>query len=806
MASVRSDIDVLVELNALCSRLWRTTSLRAGLEEMLSATLGLLSATKGTVQLFDPELGVLRIAAQRGFEDTFLDHFREVAATDDSACAIALRTGQRYIVEDSELDATFARYRKEARAAGIRAMQSTPLVDRTGAPLGVFSTYFPEPRRPDERDLRQLDLYVSQAANFIERLNTEEALRESEARFARFMHHLPGLAWIKDGRGRYVFANDAAEDAFQVPHEKLLGRTDAEIFPPDTAAQFVEHDRRALASRTGVQVIETLEHADGALHHALVSKFPMPGVNSEEPFIGGMAIDITEHKRAEDALHRSEERFRALAESASVLIWVNGLDGCEFVNRTYRDFLGVNDADVRGYDWAQFVHPDDRDAYLAAYRRAIDSRADFEAEFRFRRHDGEYRWMRSVGRPRFGPDGELIGYAGSSLDITEHKRAEDELKEADRRKDQFLATLAHELRNPLAPLRSGLEVMKLARDDAPLIENVRTMMERQLGHMVRLVDDLLDVSRINLGRVTIRRERLNLADLVQQALETTRAAIEQADHTLVVTLPKEPLYLDGDATRLSQVFSNLLSNAAKFTNPGGRLWLTVSRDDAEAVVSVRDTGIGIPPAMLDRVFEVFTQVDWSIERAQGGLGIGLSLVKALVEMHGGRVAARSEGHGKGSEFIVRLPLADSRTPGAERPVSEAGVRPTRRRILVVDDNGDAAASLAMMLDTLGNETRTAHDGEAALAVAAAFDPDVILLDIGMPKLNGYEVARHVRKQPRGQDVVLIAITGWDQDTVRERTRAAGFDAHLVKPIESAELAKVLASATRGLRGASASSS
>ncbi len=363
------------------------------------------------------------------------------------------------------------------------------------------------------------------------------------------------------------------------------------------------------------------------------------------------------------------------------------------------------------------------------------------------------------------------------------------LREADRRKDDFLATLAHELRNPLAPLRNALQIMKLS-DNGGGAANVREMMERQLQQMVRLVDDLLDVSRITKGKIELRKERLALATVVQSAQEISRPLIETARHELTVNLPSEPLLVDGDLTRLAQVLSNLLNNAAKYTPEGGRIWLTVERDGSEAVMQVRDNGTGIPADMLPRIWEIFTQVDRTLERSQGGLGIGLSLVRRLVEMHGGSVDGFSEGVGRGSTFTVRLPLAlvEPVRQQAEGQQAEAS---GRRRILVVDDNVDSAKTLAMLLQLTGNEVRTAHDGPSALEVAAAYVPDVVLLDIGLPGMSGLDVARRMREMPRLRDTMLIAQTGWGQQEDRRRSEEAGFDAHLVKPVDPAVLMKLL---------------
>jgi len=367
-----------------------------------------------------------------------------------------------------------------------------------------------------------------------------------------------------------------------------------------------------------------------------------------------------------------------------------------------------------------------------------------------------------------------------------------QLQETDRRKDEFLATLAHELRNPLAPIRNALQIMRIKSSDAVAAEQARSMMERQLGQMVRIIDDLLDVSRLSRGKLTLRKERIDLATVINGAVDAARPLIEAAGHKLTVALTPEPIYLDADPTRLAQVFSNLLNNAAKYMDRGGRIWLTATKGDTEVVVSVRDAGIGIPAEALASIFEMFTQVDQSLEKSQGGLGIGLMLVKQLVEMHGGSVVAYSEGIGKGARFNVHLPIVSTlHTTGAERLDDEAAARANACRILVADDNRDAAESMSLMLRLMGNEVRTVHDGVQAVEEAAAFRPDVVLLDIGMPRLNGYGAARKIRAERWGKAMTLVALTGWGQEDDKRKASDAGFDHHFTKPASLADLDRVI---------------
>jgi signal transduction histidine kinase len=370
----------------------------------------------------------------------------------------------------------------------------------------------------------------------------------------------------------------------------------------------------------------------------------------------------------------------------------------------------------------------------------------------------------------------------------------EDLRNADRKKSHYIALLAHELRNPLAPLRNGLQVIRLAEGDPAAVAEVREMMDRQLTHMIRLVDDLLDVSRISCNKMELRRQRLLLVDVVKAAVETARPMIDAAGHELQIHLPSERVLLDGDSTRLSQVFSNLLTNSAKYTKPSGLICLAAECEGTEVVVTVRDNGIGIPADSLASIFDMFSQVDRPIERSTGGLGIGLALVKGLVELHGGSVTADSEGPGKGSVFMVRLPLAKS--GGQHQNGDDRGMKHASRRVLVVDDNHDSAISMAMMLRLMGDKVGTAHDGIEAVEQAKALRPEIILMDIGMPRLNGLEATRRIRQEDWGKGIRIIALTGWGQEGDKNQSREAGCDGHLVKPVNLVDLEKVLADVSR----------
>ena len=656
-----------------------------------------------------------------------------------------------------------------------------------------FDVYCSRVGPPEERKVAIVFKDITERKRAEDTLRRSEAmLRESEARFRSFADNAPAMLWVTEPDGSCSFLSRGWYEYTGQTEATGLGFGWLDAVHPDDRAQAREAFVAANARHQPYSTELRLRRADGEYRWAIDAGRPRFGRGGE--FLGhvGSAIDVHERAQAEESLRISRERLDLVVNSGQIGLWYCDLpfDKLDWNAKVKEHFGLPPDTRVTIDTFFERLHPDDRERTRQAIEKAIQDRTDYDIEYRTVGLDGRERWIRAIGRATYR-DGTPERFDGITVDVTERVRQEEALKEAARHKDEFLATLAHELRNPLAPLRNGLQIMRLAAGDPEKLEQARAMMERQLGHMVRLIDDLLDLSRISRGKVELRREPVELAEVVRQAVETSRPALEEAGHELAVRLPSQPILVEADVTRLTQVFANLLNNAAKFTDPGGHIHLTVERQGAQGVVRVRDDGVGIPAYQLPRVFDMFTQVNQSLERSQGGLGIGLSLVRGLVEMHGGSVEAHSEGHGRGSEFVVRLPAIHP-APEAQTPESSEAARPSGRRVLVVDDNRDAAISLATLLELMGNETRTAYDGLEALEVGAAFRPDLILLDIGMPRLNGYDTARRVREQPWGKAVTLIALTGWGQEEDRRRSAEAGFDTHVVKPVEPAVLETLLA--------------
>ena len=671
-----------------------------------------------------------------------------------------------------------------------------------------------------------------------ERVVAERALEESRARLD-YAVRLSGVGfWYCDLPFDELAWDVRVKDHFFLPPE---ARVTIDLFyerihPEDREATRTAIDD-AIANHASYDVVyRTLDPASGACKWIRALGGAAYAIDGTPVRFDGVTVDVT-------ASRRDQERIARVSVAAARIHSARTLDGVlGVITEEAREIIDAHQAvtSITTGAGLQLINCAILSDKYAAWRGYTEkttgagiyalvcetnrpirmTQAQLEAHPRWRNFSGEgskHPPMRGwLAVPLVGRDGRNLGLVQLSdkLDgeftagdeavlmqlarlasiAIENTRLNDAQREQDRRKDEFLATLAHELRNPLAPIRTGLQILQrgTAADQA---DKVRAMMERQLGHLVRMVDDLLDISRITLGKITLERTHLDLRAVLDSALETTRPLIESGGHELAVKLPAQPLPLDVDATRLAQVFANLVNNAAKYTPGGGRIAITAEVEGGSVCVRVSDTGVGIPENMLGRVFDMFTQVGRSIERSQGGLGIGLTLVRRLVEMHGGTVEAHSAGEDHGTTFIVRLPLAqDATAPGPTAIDPTQAVAGNSLRVLVVDDNIDGAETLAMLLEYSGNVTRLAHTGPDALTAAGEFQPDLVFLDIGLPGFDGYEVARRMRADPSLRQPMIVALTGWGSEDDRKQAAAAGFDRHLVKPIDASKLDDVLAAA------------
>jgi PAS domain S-box-containing protein len=520
-----------------------------------------------------------------------------------------------------------------------------------------------------------------------------------------------------------------------------------------------------------------------------IADIATPMRDAEGNVIGAVLVfrDITESRRARAALEESESRFRHMADQAPAMIWIaDETKAFTYVNRTWLEFTGRTMEQEQYDGWAAAIHPEDFAHCLSVYSTAFEARIPFEVEFRLRRHDGEFRWVLSRGTPRHDVDGHFQGYIGAALDITDRKAAEEALGHADRRQNEFLGMLAHELRNPLAPIRNAVQIIeRLANGLDRRATHALEVIDRQSAHLTRLIDDLLEVSRIDSGKVTLRRDRVVVQEVVRKAVEQQQNVAAEKRQSLDVRLPDTRAYVNGDAVRLTQVFINVVNNAVKFTPEGGRVEVAMTVSDELAKVTVTDNGAGVEPALLPHLFDLYRQGADVERHGNAGLGLGLTIVRRLVEMHSGRVTAESAGRGQGTRITIELPLAEAATAAAR---GEGGGTAERTpRVLVVDDNVDAAEAIAMLLQFSGYDIHVAHDPQSALDAAARAQPDVVLLDIGLPGMTGYEVAQRMRETGSGRHAKIVALTGYGQEQDNEQAKAAGFSAYLVKPVDADQL-------------------
>ena len=625
-------------------------------------------------------------------------------------------------------------------------------------------------------------------------LPESNALRESEERLQLALRAGGSGVWDWDMARDVAEVSPSYRELFGLPPDKPVDyETWLACVHPEDRQRCREYGEKFFQStqtewRLDFRIVTPQQ---GVRFHQAIGRVYRDARGKPLRFVG-VSTDVTEKQRTVEALRESEERFRAMADGLPLMIWVHGPQGeQQFVNATFLEYFGVTHEEMRGGRWQLLLHPEDAAAYTEEFLACVRERRPFHAEARVRDAHGEWRTIESWGRPRFSVSGEFLGFVGTSADITERKRFEQALREADRRKDEFLAILGHELRNPLAAMSAAMELFRRMLPPEPRLQELRETMERQIALFTRLVDDLLDSARISTGKIELRRGPVSLHHVVSAAAEISQPLMVARGHQLVLEQPGERVIVDGDELRLVQIVSNLLNNAARYTPGGGRIVLALERSGEEALVRVRDNGIGIAPELLQRVFDIFVQAGQAAGAPGGrGLGVGLTLVRRLAELHGGSVEAKSEGAGRGSEFLVRLPLARHEELPAGAGLEDRSAARRSRRILVVDDNRDACSLLCQLLELLGHEVCQAHDGASALEAARAFRPDVALLDIGLPDMDGYAVAAELRRAAGTRHVTLVTMSGYGAEHAA-RSRSAGIEHHLIKPIDAARLEALL---------------
>lgn len=771
-------------LYQLTDRLYHAQSLDDVYDAALHAILSALPCDRASILLFD-DAGIMRFVAWRGLSEAY----RQVVEGHspwprDEKNPVPICIGD---IETADLgDALKATIRTE----GIGAAAFVPLVS-DGKLIGKFMTYFNAAHVFGANEIELSLTIARQLAFAIERRRADEALRKNEQRFREMIDALPAAIYTTDADGRLTHFNPAAVD--------FSGRTPSlgtdewcvswKLFNSDGTPLPHAACPMAVALKEGrpVRGAEALAERPGG-ERRWFTPYPTPLRDSGGRIIGGinMLVDITERKQSEEALRQSEEQLRAVFNSAAVGVALLTPDA-RFMqaNGAFCSITGYSLEELQALDCAVLTHPED----VAHMRQLIEDLLagrvpSFVIEKRYIRKNGAFIHVQNSVSAVHDHTGTATHLVALCQDITERKQAEEVLRESGRRKDEFLATLSHELRNPLAPIRQAAKLLKSPQLGERDARWARDVIDRQVQAMGWLLDDLLDVSRISSGKLELRKEPVELAAIVESALELSRPLIEAKRHTLHVELPDMPVRLEADPLRVAQIISNLLTNAAKYTDPQGKIRLCAKIEGEELCIRVSDNGIGISADMLSKVFDMFSQATPALERTEGGLGIGLALVRGLVTLHGGSIQARSDGPGRGSEFTLRLPLGAAVAEQPARHSGTADVQPAAgRKVLVVDDNRDTAETLAALVRLQGYEVKAAFNGREALEVAETFHPDIALLDIGMPELNGYEIAQHIRKRLWGQRMTLVAVTGWGQEDDRRRAIAAGFDYHLRKPID-----------------------
>ena len=810
----RLDSDCLKDVLSLAVR---GAGFDALLGSLLRAAQGLAGAQpRASVYLAEPEHGRLRMLASHGLDPTFATALATLPiGPGEASCGRAAHLRETVIVPDVFEEPRLAPYLDLARAHAIRACWSFPLHAPDGRVVGTLAFYPREPGAPDAALTREFEYFADLAALLIERQLSEQdnarrhaesqrrlaALADESERLRRLyetvLDNTPDLVYVFDLEHRFTYANRVLLQMWGRTWDEAIGKTCLELGYPDWHA--ARQDREIEEVKATCRPIRGEVPFDGAFGLRIYDYIfvPVIGPDGAVEAIAGTTRDVTERKQYEQALGESEQRFRTITNAMPQMVWTARPDGhIDYHNEQFYRFAGLAPGDAQGDDWAEHaLHPDDRAAGMAAWRRSVATGEPYEATYRLRHHSGEYRWILARGLPLRDAGGRIVEWLGTDTDIHRQKLAEDARAAANQRKDEFLAMLAHELRNPLAPISAAAQVLRVAGTDPERVRNYAEVIGRQVNHMTALVNDLLDVSRVTRGMVQFEHAPVDVKAVVTSAAEQVHPLVEANRHTLALALDSAPAWTLGDRARLVQVLANLLANAAKYTPPGGRIVLALERRAERLAIRVADNGSGIDAALLPHVFDLFTQGRRTPDRAQGGLGLGLALARTIVAAHDGTIHAASAGPGQGSTFTVELPAAP---PPATAPAPAAAPRAHAAplRILLVDDNPDAAATLTALLTALGHTVDTRNDPVEAIGHARAAPPDAFILDIGMPGMDGHDLARRLRATPGCEHALYVALTGYGQAHDRARSREAGFDLHLVKPVDMNLLLDALAQARR----------
>ena len=765
--------------------------------------------------VLDEAAGQLRLTGASGLPPDFAAALALVPVGPlEGACGRAAHTGQAVIVEDVPAEPRLQAWQPLAAAHGVRACWSFPLHSPGGRVLGTLAFYHPVPTAPDAVLASGIGYVADLVALLAERHLREQ---ENEARHERAQRTLaamaadsererrlyetvlsntPDLVYVFDLEHRFTYANAVLLQMWGRTREEALGKNCLELGYPDWHAEM--HGREIEQVKATRAPIRGEVPFNGTFGRRIYDYIfvPIIGPDGEVEAVAGTTRDVTERKRFEEELRDSEQRFRTITNAMPQMVWTALPDGTiDYHNEQFYEFVGLEPGSAEGTTWAEdLLHPDDREAGGATWAHSVATGAPYEMTYRVRHRSGDYRWILARALPLHNEAGAIIKWLGTDTDIHEKKLAEEALQEANHRKDEFLAMLAHELRNPLAPISAAAQVLRLAPGQPDKVRQYSEVISRQVNHMTTLVNDLLDVSRVTRGMVQLEMAEVDVKAVVTQAAEQVHPLIEAGKHGLTVQLGAARAGVLGDRARLIQVTANLLANAAKYTPAGGTIVVSVAPVDGKVRIEVTDNGSGIDAALLPHVFDLFVQGKRTPDRAQGGLGLGLALVKNIVAMHGGQVHVRSEGAGRGSTFTVELPMSAQAAPA--RPAQQAAPMPApaahgRRRIMLVDDNIDAAQTLAALLEAAGHMVQTVNDPRSVAPAAAAQAPDVFILDIGMPAIDGHALARQLRAQPALAGAVYIALTGYGQASDRASSREAGFDHHLVKPVDAEQLLALL---------------